>query len=385
MGKNKRNRSDNSKTGLTPPNKTQINMASHYHQQQQSFSNVLSQAHDTLYTSTPMNSHTTPLTGTFQQNYHNTTNHMNQTFECPNPQIQQTSHCSPNAGPTSNPRYQPPPLPSFPSLPLSQSDGVRSNITMEMLFSTVNIMNQRLERIDFVVGDKLSKLDKKLDDRFNNIETKISNLHQEIDSIKNTQNVHAQVLENEEKHHFEIADRMNLVEDYTEEINTEKNQLKEEYLKLQSHSMKCNLIFGGIIQTDEEEDTDTILKNFIKTELDMPDADEIDFQNVHRLRPRRDGKPRNIIARFTHYKDHERVKKVVPQKLKHKPRFTINQQYPTEISNRRQKLFPKLKELHRSNIRASLVYDQIIINGQPYDPTREEPYIPIHNNQAGLS
>ncbi|CAC5424084.1 unnamed protein product [Mytilus coruscus] len=229
-----------------------------------------------------MNSHTTPLTGTFQQNYHNPTNHMNQTFECPNLQIQQTSHCAPNAVPTSNPSYQPPPLPSFPSLPLSQTDGVQSNITMEMLFSTVNIMKQRLERKDFVVSDKLSKLDKKLDDRFNNIETKISNLHQENDSIKKTQNVHAHILENEEKHHFDIAVRMNLVEDYTEEINTEKNQLKEEYLKLQSHSMKYNLIFGGIIQTDEEEDTETILKNFIKTELDIPDADEIDFQNVHR-------------------------------------------------------------------------------------------------------
>ncbi|CAC5396630.1 unnamed protein product [Mytilus coruscus] len=241
---------------------------------------------------------------------------------------EQTSHCTPNAGPTSNPGYQPPLLPSFPSLPLSQTDGVRSNITMEMLFSAVNIMNQRLERIDFVneFGRKLHRRNQ-----------------------------------------------------------YRKNQLKEEYLKLQSHSMKYNLIFGGIIQTDEEEDTETILKNFIKTELDIPDADEIDFQNVHRLRPRRDGKSRNTIARFTHYKDHERVKKVVPQKLKLKPRFTVNQQYPTEISNRRQKLFPKLKELHRRNIRASFVYDQIIVNGQPYDPTREEPHIPIHNNQAGHS
>ncbi|XP_071168016.1 uncharacterized protein [Mytilus edulis] len=379
----KRRNSNNNKTGLTPPNKTQINMASPGHQQQQSFSNVLSQAHDTLYTSTPMNSHTTPISGTFQQNYHNPTNHMNQTFECPNPQIQQSSRCSPNAGPTSYPGYQPPPLPSFPSFPLSQTDGVRSNITMEMLFSTINIMNQRLERIDFEVGDKLFKLDKKLDERFNNIDTKISNLHQEIDSVKKTQNEHAQILENEEKHHFEIADRMNLVENYTREIDTEKNQLKEEYLKLQSHSMKYNLIFGGIVQTDEEENTETVLKNFIKTELDIPEADEIDFQNVHRLRPRRDGKPRNIIARFTHYKDHERVKKVVPQKLKLKPKFTVNQQYPTEISNRRQKLLPKLKELHRRNIRASLVYDQIFVDGQPFEPAREEPRNPIHSNQTG--
>jgi hypothetical protein len=40
-----------------------------------------------------------------------------------------------------------------------------------------------------------------------------------------------------------------------------------------------------------------------QTELEIPDADQINFQNVHRLRKRNDGKPRNIIARFTHYKD----------------------------------------------------------------------------------
>jgi hypothetical protein len=72
--------------------------------------------------------------------------------------------------------------------------------------------------------------------------------------------------------------------------------------------MKYNLIFGGIEQTalDYEEETEAVLKVFIKTELEIPDADQINFQNVHRLRKRNDGKPRNIIARFTHYKDHER-------------------------------------------------------------------------------
>jgi hypothetical protein len=55
MGKNnKRNRSNNSTTGLTPPTKTIANMASP-NQLQQSFSNLLNQAHETLYTSTPMN------------------------------------------------------------------------------------------------------------------------------------------------------------------------------------------------------------------------------------------------------------------------------------------------------------------------------------------
>ena len=54
MGK-KRTRSTGSQTGFTPPNKTKSNMASPFQQQQQSFSQVLNQAHDTLHTSTPHN------------------------------------------------------------------------------------------------------------------------------------------------------------------------------------------------------------------------------------------------------------------------------------------------------------------------------------------
>jgi hypothetical protein len=85
MGKNnKRNRSNNSTTGLTPPTKTITNMASpnQQQQQQQSFSNLLNQAHETLYTSTPMNTcQRLPLAGPYQQN---PMNNMNQTFDCIN-------------------------------------------------------------------------------------------------------------------------------------------------------------------------------------------------------------------------------------------------------------------------------------------------------------
>jgi hypothetical protein len=37
---------------------------------------------------------------------------------------------------------------------------------MEMLVSTINIINQRLERIDVVVCEKLSKLDQQIDEKY---------------------------------------------------------------------------------------------------------------------------------------------------------------------------------------------------------------------------
>ena len=38
-----------------------------------------------------------------------------------------------------------------------------------------------------------------------------------------------------------------------------------------------------------EEDTEAVVKEFIKTELGIPDAEQINFQNVHRLRKSNDG------------------------------------------------------------------------------------------------
>jgi hypothetical protein len=91
--------------------------------------------------------------------------------------------------------------------------------------------------------------------------------------------------------------------------------------------MKHNLIFGGIEQTHEYENAEEALVNFMQTELVIDNANN--FQNVHRLSRRNDGKPRNITARFANYSDHERVLKEVPEALKNKAQFSsVNQQYP---------------------------------------------------------
>jgi len=72
----------------------------------------------------------------------------------------------------------------------------------------------------------------------------------------------------------------------------------------------------------------------LTSELGITNANEINFQNVHRLRKRTDGKPRGIIAGFTNYIDHERVFKRVPEALRGKPYLSVHQQYPAEINTR---------------------------------------------------
>ena len=51
------------------------------------------------------------------------------------------------------------------------------------------------------------------------------------------------------------------------------------------------------------------MADFLKTELGVEDADNIEFHRVHRVGKRTSsaGKPRQIIARFLRYPDREEV------------------------------------------------------------------------------
>ena len=132
-----------------------------------------------------------------------------------------------------------------------------------------------------------------------------------------------------------------------------------------------------------------VLRDFLNSELGISDANEIPFQNVHRLGTRPDGKERSIIARFTWYNDHERVRKAASEKLKNKPAFSVYQQYPRETYNRRKLLIPKLKELQRQKRKAKLVYGKLYVDGRPneFTPHQGSPSnIPgqsnlVHNGQ----
>ncbi|CAC5372262.1 unnamed protein product [Mytilus coruscus] len=152
--------------------------------------------------------------------------------------------------------------------------------------------------------------------------------------------------------------------------------MKEKIFELQSHSMKYNLIFGGIQNQDGyEENTEEVLRSFLSEEMEIPNVGDIQFQNVHILGEQSDGKERSIIARFTKFSDHKRVNRAAASKLKNKPHFFIYQQYPREINDRRKKLIPKMKEFKRQRRHAKLVYDKLLVDGEVYnhEAHREPP------------
>ncbi|CAC5356111.1 unnamed protein product [Mytilus coruscus] len=224
------------------------------------------------------------------------------------------------------------------------------NVAMQMILPNMSVMNQKLESVNntnTVIHQQLQKLDllEDISKRLQIFEKNMKEMKIEINNIKATQEQQARTLAKEENHHHIIEDRVKSMEQVNTYLENENFELKEQFLRLQTHSMKYNLIFSGIKEQENEskEDTESVIKNFTATELEIRDANTIAFQNVHRLRPRNDGKPRNIIARFSQYDDHQRVLRAVPEKLKHKSRYSVQQQYTAEINERRRALVPKLR------------------------------------------
>jgi hypothetical protein len=107
----------------------------------------------------------------------------------------------------------------------------------------------------------------------------------------------------------------------------------EEFLKMQTRTMKDNLIIAGIPEF-VDENTETVIKTFINDVLKVPG--DIPLHVAHRLRKHRDRRPRSIVAKFEHRKDRDRVLEVVKTGVLNETDFSVNEQYPVAVNERRQ-------------------------------------------------
>ena len=95
-----------------------------------------------------------------------------------------------------------------------------------------------------------------------------------------------------------------------DKLKGEINQLRDEKIYMEVYQRRENLPFFGIKEeADTEEDAREVLVGFLKLELGMENADQIEFQRVHRVGKcvSSNGKPRQIIARFLKYPQREEV------------------------------------------------------------------------------
>ena len=161
-------------------------------------------------------------------------------------------------------------------------------------------------------------------------------------------------------------------------LNSKISQQESQLTDLRARSMRDNMVFSGITEDKNEkwDDTKTKLQNFLVNELKIQDVDAVQIDRAHRSGVKHDDKPRPIIAKLANSSSKDKIFQNV-KNLKGKPQYSIQEQLPAEVMERRKRLWSKFK-LAKSNPqnKVSWSLDKLIINGVSFSAEDDKHEIP---------
>jgi hypothetical protein len=207
---------------------------------------------------------------------------------------------------------------------------------------------EQMQKQVHVLGTELSELRTSVNDVKTNIDQQLGSLTQNTADIKSNM--------------AETNLRLKSLE-------SENQKLKSCVVDLQCRSMRNNLIFTQIEESNSEtnEQTEKKLRDFLVDKMKLQDdrVAEIQFDRVHRMGKPGNG-PRQIIAKFSVSKDKELVKQN-GKELK-STSHSVFEQFPEEINIVRRKLVPIMKQAIKDGHKARLVVNKLYIDGKLYNP-----------------
>ena len=201
--------------------------------------------------------------------------------------------------------------------------------------------------------EKLERL-LKLTDEFETYKSRVKSLEGEQKSMQESLGSSQNEIKEIQGLQDNIAEQQKTTEASLQRVQHELAELQRRHIKLECHSRRGNLKFYGIKEREHEsnEETEDLLRKFLRTDLKIPKKDEesIQFDRVHRVSTRRESsgttnsKPRQIIVKFSSFHDKEHIKTFI-EKLTKGRNLGISDDFPKEVEEMRKKLaqYPVLK------------------------------------------
>ncbi|KAK3091039.1 hypothetical protein FSP39_016696 [Pinctada imbricata] len=240
------------------------------------------------------------------------------------------------------------------------------------------------EKLDFVIAklNKLDMIEQRLDrfegsmecdkslqfmsDKVDDFNSQIKKLKEECsgiqDKLKGLEKIDS--LERERIRHESTIE--NLLKSVSN-LKHENKALGETVTDLKWRSMKNNLLFFGIPGETHTENAEEKLRYFLSRELGI--TEKIEFGNVHRFGRFKRDQDRPIVARFLYHQERAMILDSA-YKLKGS-RFSIREQFPLEMEEKRKELYPIARRFRESGNRVKIVRDKLFVNGRLYDKTCE--------------
>ena len=94
-------------------------------------------------------------------------------------------------------------------------------------------------------------------------------------------------------------------------LESEKQSLKDEIVYLKVQSMRNNLVFSNITESENETNEEAVekLRVFVTEKMKVAKADKLLFKRVHIMGVTRQGINRSTVAKFHNFKERELVRK----------------------------------------------------------------------------
>ena len=253
--------------------------------------------------------------------------------------------------PFGQPYYSSSPPPSLGSPGQGQAP---SPDILSKIFNRLDTMDKKLGQLD-----SIQVTVNKITDQVNTMNTNINCLETKMESIEDSRKFDSKSLDL-------LQAKQKQIDDIMQKMQKLEADQKEKLIDLQCREMRDNLIFYNFKEERGETDKDCIEKLYrlMENELEIESARTIQFHRVHRMGRFNRNKTRPIVAKFAFYPDRERVRGAA-KKLEGTS-YSIGQQFPKEVQDRRRVLVPMMKKAKNEGKEAYISVDKLYIDETQY-------------------
>jgi hypothetical protein len=285
-----------------------------------------------------------------------------------------------------------------PNLEMEPASPPASMASMRTLLSEfIRPINDRLDTIDLAIETTNAKLGtlSELQIRMNTLETESEHMKTRVSEVEDDLMSHKHATEKMLTHIQSLEAQVQQSVHENQILFNESKAQKDKLLHFECHTRRENLQFIGIPESRYEMCEDHTVKICLDSGLDI---NRWSIARAHRLGPFNKQYRRPIIVKFQHCKERDSIWQC-RRMIKSLCNVTITEDYPTEIVDRRRRLYPivdaayKFRDPKNPDLRyhAKIVVDKLVVNGTTYtvenldqlpEPLRPETVSSPSNNHT---
>ena len=223
---------------------------------------------------------------------------------------------------------------------------------IDAIEKTVNIISAKVSSLEMKVNS--------VDSRVTEVEKSVSFISEQNDSCNKSLKT--------------VSDNLNEMKKTCSDLKRDTQNLKESNIhindrvtELECRSMRDNLIFYGIPES-QNEDCEKLIKSMCVETMNIDTAAGFTVDRAHRLGSDKQRKPRPVVVKFHYPKEREIIRqksfdRVINDRMRQQ-NLGVGEQWPKHVRDTRRELRPLMQREKEKGNNVRLVRDKLFVNGK---------------------